>query len=138
MSAGYDILDVIFCDDIRQEVNGKMMLIGVYPQNVATKSVPATFGLSIWIRLRHLAQGKHTFKAIIQDPDGDTAEATGEILVSRESIPSVIALPAVRKRVQHWGDFILKLAIDDEDPKEVARLPYEQTAPAPPKASTPV
>jgi hypothetical protein len=40
---------VVICDDIRQETNGKQILIGVYGSAVLVPSMPFSIPLSVWI-----------------------------------------------------------------------------------------
>jgi hypothetical protein len=43
-----DIGSVIICDDVRQEYNGKEILIGVYSGHIIVPSTPFSIKLSIW------------------------------------------------------------------------------------------
>lgn len=40
---------VIFCDDIRREDNGKLIFIGVYPEDIYPHKFPANLRLSLWV-----------------------------------------------------------------------------------------
>ena len=44
-----EIKSAVACDDIRQEVNGKFLLIGVYGAEIAVPQLPVDFVLSYWI-----------------------------------------------------------------------------------------
>jgi len=43
-----EVKAVIICDDIRKEVNGKAILIGVFATDILVFKLPATIGLSFW------------------------------------------------------------------------------------------
>src|SRR5215472_4088319 len=42
-------LHVVFCDDIRREVTGKEILIGVYSGNLMVPRFPAAIVLATWV-----------------------------------------------------------------------------------------
>lgn len=44
------IKNVVICDDIRREDNGKNMLIGVYSGSIIVSGFPANLSLAAWIR----------------------------------------------------------------------------------------
>ena len=45
---GFFIDSVLLCDDIRGEVNGKAILIGVYCGDIIVPKAPASLGLSLF------------------------------------------------------------------------------------------
>jgi len=47
--------NVIICDDIRQEANGKYFLIGVYPWNIVVSPLPANIPLSTYIEFEEFS-----------------------------------------------------------------------------------
>jgi hypothetical protein len=49
---GFFIEGVLLCDDIRREVNGKAILIGVYSGDIIVPTVPTSLGLSLWLQGR--------------------------------------------------------------------------------------
>lgn len=46
------IKKVIICDDVRQETNGKSILIGVHAGDILVPNFPAVFPLALWINAR--------------------------------------------------------------------------------------
>jgi hypothetical protein len=44
------IMNVILCEDIRQEKNNKFILIGVYLQEIIAAKFPVVVGLTLWIQ----------------------------------------------------------------------------------------
>jgi hypothetical protein len=53
---------VMLCDDIRQEINGKHILIGVYSGNqIIVPAMPFTIPISIWIEYFPESTGKTAF-----------------------------------------------------------------------------
>lgn len=40
---------VLICDDVRKEINGKEIIIGLYTGDILVNSVPFVLGLVVWI-----------------------------------------------------------------------------------------
>jgi hypothetical protein len=53
-----NIGDVIICDDVRHENNGKQILIGVYGSNIVVQSIPFMLNLSIWLEYNAPKRGE--------------------------------------------------------------------------------
>jgi hypothetical protein len=49
---------VIICDDIRKEINNKLILIGVYPEDIILYKIPAEFRISLWFQFKISAPTK--------------------------------------------------------------------------------
>lgn len=49
----------MICDDIRQEMNGKFILIGIYGKAIVPNALPARLGLSLWLELEDVRAGNH-------------------------------------------------------------------------------
>src|SRR6266436_9523709 len=45
------LLNVLICDDVRREVTGKEIIIGVYGDEMMVPSLPVSLNLSLWIRV---------------------------------------------------------------------------------------
>lgn len=96
------VLSVVLCDDIRQEANGKHILIGVYSGVLGIRSLPVTLRLSWWIQL--LADpGKYEIDIRIIGPN-DAQLMSGKIML--ESIaakPSAFIVPKTAMQIQAEG-----------------------------------
>ncbi|CAN7256713.1 hypothetical protein [Neorhizobium tomejilense] len=93
-------IDVVFCDLIRTEVNGKQLLIGVYPGDVIMAThIPGPIHVAAWARVRELPVGKHQFEISFfspQDSVRTAASFNGTIEVAFAGMISTIhAGPAV-------------------------------------------
>ena len=51
------ILQVIVCDDVRREVTGKDIIIGVYGREILTPNFPLSVPLTLWVRYMRTATG---------------------------------------------------------------------------------
>jgi hypothetical protein len=78
---------VVFCDDIRREDSGKMLLIGVYGNAVIYRSLPAEAGLSAWIVLDQLQEGDFDFhcKYVMGLNESTVAEVHGRASIRAEN-----------------------------------------------------
>ena len=53
------IADVIYCEDVREERNGKLIVIGIYSTDIEFVEFPASASLSLWIRIIGLPAGEY-------------------------------------------------------------------------------
>lgn len=67
---------VVFCDDVRREITGKDILIGVYSGDIRLPTVPALLGVSLWIQFRTIGNGVVSARVRVTDPAGNTAGET--------------------------------------------------------------
>lgn len=58
----FRVRNVIVCDDIRMESNGKQLLIGVYTIDILVASFPARMRLSFWIDVDQSEPGNIPFE----------------------------------------------------------------------------
>jgi hypothetical protein len=70
---GFFIDSVLLCDDIRREVNGKAILIGVYSGDIIVPTAPTSLGLGLWLQ-------------------GRAVEATSKVRIRLESVSNSTAV----------------------------------------------
>lgn len=112
----------VFCDDIRQEISGKHILVGVYGSDLVPSNLPADITLSFWVRIRGLSEGKHRFKIRVDAPTGSVTNADVEAIMSDVDVPMVMALGGFPVRISEYGDIAVWLQIDDFAESEAGRL----------------
>lgn len=59
----------IVCDDVRTEITGKEILIGVYSSDISIPSTPFNIGLCIWIQWSASIAGKIPFRLRVHAPN---------------------------------------------------------------------
>lgn len=59
---------VLVCDDVRRELSGKDILIGVYSGSIAFPILPAKMNVAFWITLRAPAPGTFTLSLRVNLP----------------------------------------------------------------------
>lgn len=101
-------VSVIVCDDIRQEISGKQILIGVYSEDIIVQSLPTTLTLCFWIQvLRKNSYGGNA-KIRVTDPSGNIS---GEMSLNFmpiendqfEGMMGAIATPALSINILQTG-----------------------------------
>lgn len=115
--------ETVFCDDIRQEITGKHILIGVYGGDLVPGILPATFPIAIWVRFWGLQAGRHSFEMRLFDPNGrQTGALGGDTDVMASDAPTVFAMSGLPVELQTPGDIVVQFAFDGGEPVEIGRL----------------
>jgi hypothetical protein len=118
MTASYT---AIFCDDIREETNGKLLLIGVYSADLIPGAIPARFPLSLMVKAHGLT-GKHKFEVTITSPGNIQVKMGGDIDVPSEVRAFPLIFAGFPIDLQAYGDITADLTLDDGDPVRIATL----------------
>jgi hypothetical protein len=79
--------DTIFCDDIRVENNGKLILVGVYGTDIILGLPENPIPLAIWVRFFGLSPGTHKNTISFKFNGELVADFSGEIIATEDSIP---------------------------------------------------
>jgi hypothetical protein len=114
--------NVIFCDDIRREISGKEILIGVYSSDILIPSVPTVLGISLWIQIRARGKGAARSRLRVTDPSGNTAGETvleytiddSKAAQSQGETISSITLPQLPLNIAQAGTIDVLWASDGE------------------------
>jgi hypothetical protein len=104
--------DVLFCDDIRQEVTGKFIFIGVYSGDLIPQSIPSNFGLAMFLRVHGLSNGKHSFHVVVTYPDGSIfLEQKDEIETGAPGTPMALIFGGMQTQIKEPGNLEAKIKI---------------------------
>jgi len=119
----YKLSYVLMCDDVRQETNGKEILIGVYNDVMLLNSFPVIFSKLIFRIVIRKAKEKSTLNAFtvrLNSPDGKTmvdySSSVEQVKQSETLVIFNIALQGVA--IVTPGRYTLFFGID-EKPREV-------------------
>ena len=109
-------VEAVFCDDIRQELDGKLILIGVYGPEITVSKIPSTPHLSLWARVKGLSAGDHKFTLKIQAPSASKPIEMPGVIDATES-ETIAALSFVRfpVKIEHAGDISVTLTVDGQE-----------------------
>lgn len=106
----------VFCDDIRMEQTGKLILVGVYPADLVPAALPGTFPISMFVQLHGLSVGQHKFTLTLKAPSGAVVlEQSDEINHPDAQKPSVLVFGGVLMTIDALGEIIAEITIDGEN-----------------------
>lgn len=108
-------IDTIFCDDVRQEVSGKQILVGVYGSDIRANA-PGPIDIWVWMRVSGLKTGAYDFHMQMLAPGEQKplGGAKGQIEIVAESYPIPLAFGPYRIRAEKEGDLVVTVQIDEE------------------------
>ncbi|MDB5523890.1 MAG: hypothetical protein JWM58_1653 [Rhizobium sp.] len=111
--------NAVFCDDIRQELSGKFILIGVYGDELHMNAGPGVIPLSVWLQVYGIGAGTHSAKVIARKHVGkqsiEVAAVDVEISVMKANHGLAISLPALPIHVDSDCTFSVSVGIDGSE-----------------------
>jgi hypothetical protein len=129
MSSAFDLRSLVVCDDIRQEVTGKEILIGVYTDTIIVPQFPAALnGLFFRVSLSIIDPSPQIYTFALVDAQGNVKARAEQGLPEnfRRSFGTIVV--GVRNiKLEKPGDLTIKLGIDGE-PIEIAKLHFRTPA----------
>ncbi|PZU83815.1 MAG: hypothetical protein DI528_15970 [Shinella sp.] len=112
----------VFCDDIRQESNGKLIFIGVYPIDLVPGAMPSTFPMALWLRAEGVGKGDHSFTFKLTGPNGELIlEQEDRLNLPEDDKPLVLLFAGFLVSITKTGEIRGTLTLDGQD-YEAARL----------------
>jgi hypothetical protein len=114
---------VVFCDDLRFEINGKMFLIGVYAEDLVPVGLPLTISLSAWVRITGVPPGVQqlSFAMGVNDEPQVQGAMTAVVQEGKESAHlNLIGLPV---HLTKYGRIFLTLSGFSDGSSVHAELP---------------
>ena len=102
--AAFKIGYVLICDDVRKEITGKDILIGVYTTVINVHHLPAAVNLSAWIEVIPTRKGQSSLEVKFEVPN-DVSPATFGVIVGIEDHENsfAIATPVTGFPIQKEG-----------------------------------
>ena len=85
-----DLQSAILCDDVRQERNGKFILIGLFDA-IVVPALPVRYPRLFLVTRWCSGQGEFTQRSRILRPDGTTTQVEGQRIPVRLSTPEATA-----------------------------------------------
>lgn len=113
--------DVIVCDQVRREDNGKFLLIGVYDQSIVLLK-PTDIFVSFYLRFFGLSDGKHSLEFTVEGPLSNKVGGSGNLEVKGDDQAGSIVLPQLPLNVTGPGELTINITFDDEEPVQVLKL----------------
>lgn len=126
----FDISSVVLCDEVRQENNGKHILIGVYIHAVLVEDFPANLLLSVWIELKPKEVGNFTGQIrVIKDDESVLLRGKSQITVENLD-PTSAQYSRLPLEFQAGGDYFFQWKWGDNEWETVKEFTV-QKRPAP-------
>jgi len=111
MALPIDVETVVLCDDIRQEANGKFLLIGVYGGNIVVPSFPANLNLAVWILGHAATSGKVQVRLRVVGPQETVLqEGTFDVEIKDVLHGTIMAISGLPLQFQREGKMRVELA----------------------------
>jgi hypothetical protein len=118
-----DVTFVVPCDEVRQEINGKFIALGIYSERLVVPQFPFQMAMSffLWVKAKPDREYESEYEVILEPEEKPAARfgfgfKSGENMTERAGIP----LPAVPLNIGQAGALVLR---DFQTKKELLRLP---------------
>lgn len=111
-----DLQASLLCDDVRQENNGKFMLIGIF-DGLAVAKLPAAFAKICIVNRWCCGQGAFNQKTRIIGPDGGTVVASGkEVKIHLQAdVHTATSIEIfVNAKFEHEGTHWVEVNLDEQ------------------------
>lgn len=116
-----DVSSVIICDDVRKELNGKDILIGVYSGTINVPAYPTVFHAAFWIEIEPQGVGTIPCHFRIDMPSGNPPVEFGADLEVSELGTAVFVIGGVPLRLEQDGEIVVSAEIGSKERKIVKR-----------------
>lgn len=127
----------IFCDDIRIENNGKLIFVGVYPEDLVPGILPQRLSLSLWARLFGVPVGQHNLHFAVGVNGTNQMEADFSLVVNEGNQAAHLTLVGLPVDLTDFGQVTLTVTgfpdgetVRAELPVVPPKVPVTQAAPA--------
>jgi hypothetical protein len=109
-------VETIYCDDIRSEMDGKQILIGVYGPEIVVSKLPSTSTISLWVRIKGLPPNKYDLSLTLSAPnDSDDRVIEGNIEPQLDETIMALSFVRIPVKVQRRGLITARLKIGEYD-----------------------
>jgi hypothetical protein len=112
MSASSEFSSILLCDEVREEINHKRIVIGVYSGDVVVNNLPSIIGLSFYIEHHPKTAGKRQMKFTILLGDREIAQVGMEAEALVSGISSAIPFPKIQFPLEKEEEIKLEVSVD--------------------------
>jgi len=105
-------ISVTFCEDIRTEKTEKLLVIGVFVDEMMVNDFPASVRLAMWIRIFELPPAATAVRVVVSAPGGWHAE-TEPIAVYPKRRQNHVLLPTLSVPVAEAGEIVVHVRDND-------------------------
>src|SRR5512139_3475912 len=98
-----EVETVVLCDDIRQEANGKYLLVGVYGSNIVVRRFPVNIRLAVWLLVHPKELGTFEGRIRVVGPQ-EAILADGRLAFEiKATNGTIMAIPGLPLQLQREG-----------------------------------
>lgn len=108
------IRNALICDDVRQEVNGKHFLIGVYSGDILVPEFPAALALSAYLEIDAPTVGEQELHIRFCGPDGPLSGIRGAIEVQDTRHALALPTPRLPVALDRECEIAVEVSFDDK------------------------
>lgn len=120
------------CDQVRQEINGKFLLIGVYTNGIVLPQIPTTFPLGVWLLLECDRLGIIKFKFRARMPEHNVEllyiEGEADIVDVENWTPIAFGSNVV---ISQPGSLTIEAMLNEEEEWQTLRTLHVKEGPIP-------
>ncbi|WP_148649253.1 hypothetical protein [Novosphingobium barchaimii] len=112
MLKNFNLHDAVLCEDVRQEITGKFLIIGAYSGNIMVSSFPANIAVNFYLPFEPLVSGEVLFSIRYSIENGATAILEGGVEVNAVGETSALFGPRVELPVGQEGALTIDFSED--------------------------
>ncbi len=110
----FEFKNIIITDDVRREISGKDILIGVYSGNIITEKFPSEFVFCVWMSIRSKRVGKFHLQIQTLGPSKLViSDFSTDVGVTSEDNHASFVLGAIKTELQQEGNISVRARVDD-------------------------
>lgn len=122
------VISVVMCDDLRKEITGKDILIGVYGGSINVASYPTHIQVAIWMELEVPEIGQFPGHIKIETPSGNPPIDVRFNMEVKEGNTGIVALAGLPVALERDGDIIISAKFGSGEMTEVRRKLVQRVA----------
>ena len=115
------VTSVVLCDDIRKEMNGKDILIGVYSGIIQVSSYPMVLNGAVWVEIEPECVGEMAVKLKIETPSGNLPIDFDAKWQIDQLDTSVLALGGLPLSLERDGEVVISAQFGEEEMRVIKR-----------------
>lgn len=108
---------VVICEDVREEINHKRILIGVFSGDILVSSLPGQLSLTLYIE--HKLQGEQKLEFIIYYAEEEQARIEMQAETKEVGVIAVIPFPRFGLAIKKPGELRVDVSIDSGEPEKL-------------------
>ena len=128
LDSSLDITNIVICDDVRREVTGKDILIGVYNGDIVVPSFPASIRIVLWVQFEPRRAGTFHVEIRIVFPNSSHVGASFDMEIREENSPGSVAM-ALPIHADREGRFAVQARVNDQEWENIKNFMVKMAAP---------